>query len=186
MTGEPSPITLETQRLVFRRLVPGDLDALAALYADPAVRRYFPEGTLTRDETREELEHFLHGHPLDARCGLWATLLKETGEFVGRCGLLVYDIDGRREHEVAYTIARRHWGRGLGTEAARGVRDYGFHALGLERLICLIDHGNVASQRVAAKIGMAFEREGRDDKGPYMLYAMRRPEPLRWPSGDAP
>jgi ribosomal-protein-alanine N-acetyltransferase len=173
-----APFVLETRRLRLRRLVPGDLDALAAIYADAEVRRYFPEGTLTRDETRAELEWFMHGHPLDARCGLWATVLKETGEFVGRCGLLIYDIDGRREHEVAYTIARGHWGKGLGTEAARGVRDYGFHALELERLICLIDRDNTASKKVALRIGMAFEREGVDDKGPYQLYAMSRPTPL--------
>jgi ribosomal-protein-alanine N-acetyltransferase len=183
MTELPSPITLETQRLVFRRLVPGDLDALAALYADPEVRRYFPEGTLTRAQTADELAHFANGHPLDPRCGLWATLLKDTGEFVGRCGLLLYDMDGRREYEVAYTIARAHWGRGLATEAARGVRDYGFHGLGLERLICLVDGGNAASIRVATKIGMAFERTGRDELGPYHLYSMRRTEPLRWPAG---
>ena len=49
-------IVLRTERLVLRRLTIGDFDALAELYADPEVRRYFPEGTLTREETREELE----------------------------------------------------------------------------------------------------------------------------------
>jgi RimJ/RimL family protein N-acetyltransferase len=47
---------LETERLVLRHLTLGDLDELAALYRDPEVRRYFPEGTLTYEETREELE----------------------------------------------------------------------------------------------------------------------------------
>jgi len=176
---------LETARLRLRRFVPGDLDDLAALYADPAVRRYFPEGTLTRAQTAEELAWFAGGHPLDPRCGLWATERKDTGEFVGRCGLLIYDLDGQREHEVAYSIARAHWGQGLATEAARGVRDYGFHGLDLARLVCLIDRDNAASKRVAMKIGMAFEREGVDDKGPYQLYAMARPEPLRWAGGGA-
>ena len=44
---------LETERLVMRRLVPADLDDLYALYRDPEIRRYFPEGTLTLDETRD-------------------------------------------------------------------------------------------------------------------------------------
>lgn len=166
---------LATERLRLRRLVPTDLDALAALYADREVRRYFPEGTLTREQTAEELAHFLHGHPLDPRCGLWATELAATGEFVGRCGILIQDLDGVREHEVAYMIARAFWGRGLATEAARGVRDHGFGALGLKRLVCMIDRDNAASIRVAEKIGMAYEREGRDDKGPYLLYARGRP-----------
>jgi ribosomal-protein-alanine N-acetyltransferase len=60
MTNEP---ILETKRLSFRRLAPRDLDDLFALYSDPEIRRYFPEGTLTREQTREELERFRNGHP---------------------------------------------------------------------------------------------------------------------------
>jgi ribosomal-protein-alanine N-acetyltransferase len=43
---------LETRRLILRRLVPADLDSLFALSGDPEVRRYFPEGVLSREETR--------------------------------------------------------------------------------------------------------------------------------------
>jgi len=167
-------IIFETERLRLRRLEPGDLDELAALYADPDVRRYFPEGVLTREETREELEWFLSGHPEHPELGLWATIHKPTGRFVGRCGLLPWTIDGRYEVEIAYSLARDFWGQGLGTEAARGIRDYAFSVLGLERLICLIDEGNIASSRVAEKTGMAFEKEGVDEKGPYVLYSMRK------------
>jgi ribosomal-protein-alanine N-acetyltransferase len=81
-------------------------------------------------------------------------------------------IDGRPEVEVAYMIAKEHWGQGLGTEAARGILDYGFEHLGLSRLICLIDRDNLASIKVATKIGMRFEKEGRDDKGPFLLYSI--------------
>ena len=56
-------LILETERLSLRRLVLGDLDELFELYGDPEMRRYFPEGTLTYEETREELEWFLNGHP---------------------------------------------------------------------------------------------------------------------------
>jgi RimJ/RimL family protein N-acetyltransferase len=59
----------------------------------------------------------------------------------------------------------------LGTEAAQGVLTYGFERLHLPRLVCLIDRDNQASIRVAEKIGMRFEKEGRDEKGPYMLYS---------------
>jgi ribosomal-protein-alanine N-acetyltransferase len=52
------------------------------------------------------------------------------------------------------------------------IRDYAFETLGLTRLICLIEHGNGASQRVAQKIGMVFEKEARDEIGPFQLYAM--------------
>jgi ribosomal-protein-alanine N-acetyltransferase len=172
-------IILETKRLLLRQLSPDDLDALFALYRDPEVRLYFPEGTLTLEETREELEWFLNGHPEHPELGLWATIHKETGRFIGRCGLLPWTIDGRLEVEVAYMINKAFWRQGLGTEAAQGILDYGFEKLGLSRLICLIDHDNRASIRVAENIGMAFEREGIDEIGPFLLYARERTNPAQ-------
>lgn len=167
---------LETNRLVMRHLELADLDDLYRLYRDPEIRRYFPEGTLTYAETRQELEWFLHGHPRHPELGLWATIEKETGQFIGRCGLLPWVLDGVPEVEVAYLLAKETWGRGLGSEAAQAVLDYGFTRLGLKRLVCLIDRENLASIQVARHIGMAFEREGRDDKGPFLLYSRNLPE----------
>jgi RimJ/RimL family protein N-acetyltransferase len=166
---------LETERLRLRHLEPADLDDLYALYRDPEMRRYFPDGTLTLEETREELEWFMNGHPRRPELGLWATVDKASGRFLGRCGLLMWQIDGREEVEVAYLIDKRYWGRGLATEAAAAIRDHAFETLGLSRLVCLIDQDNAASIRVAEKIGMAFEKEGRDELGPFWLYAIERP-----------
>lgn len=151
-----------------------DLDALFALYSDAETRRYFPEGTLTYEETKEELEWFLNGHPSHPELGLWATIYRETGEFIGRCGLLPWTIDDRHEVEVAYLLDKKFWGRGLATEAAQALVQYGFEQLQLSRLICLIDRENEASIRVATKIGMTFEKEGKDEKGPFLLYAMNK------------
>jgi len=166
---------LETKRLVLRHLEPNDLQSLFALYSDPDVRRYFPEGTLTLEETRDELQWFLNGHPHHPQLGLWATILKDNNRFIGRCGLLPWTIDGKREVEVAYLIDKAVWGQGLGTEAARAVLEYGFAELHLPRLICLIEQENVASVRVAEKIGMIFEKEGRDEHGRFHLYAKNAP-----------
>ncbi len=166
---------LETDRLVLRRLAPADLHDLFALYRDPEVRRYFPEGTLTLEQTKDELDWFVAGDPAHPDLGLWATILKETGEFIGRCGLLPWTIDGMEEVEVAYLISRVHWGNGYGTEAARGLVHHGLVTLDLRRLICLIDQENEASKKVAGKIGMSFEREGHDDQGPFHMYSLERP-----------
>ena len=168
------PIILETKRLIFRRLITEDLDALFALYRDPEVRKYFPEGTLNLEETKEELEWFLNGHPSHPELGLWATIHKETGQFIGRCGLLPWTIEGRDEVEVAYMIARDYWKRGLGTEAAQGILQYGFENLQLSRLICLIDRDNQPSIKVATNIGMTFEKEVDDGKGLALLYSIHK------------
>jgi ribosomal-protein-alanine N-acetyltransferase len=173
--GEP---VLATERLVLRRLTIEDLDDLAAIYADPQVRRYFPEGTLTYEETREELEWIIDVYYGRYGYGLWATIDKGSGRFIGRCGLLPWKVvpgqDGGRalagpdeypdeagevEVEVAYLLAADAWGRGLGTEVARAIVAYASEHLGISRLICLPDPENEASRRVAGKAGFIHAGE---------------------------
>lgn len=167
-------IILETERLILRHLTPSDLDELWALYSDPEITKFIPDAPRTRQEAQEELEWHMHGHPKNPQLGLWATIHKPTGKFIGRCGLLPWTIDGADEIEVPYTIARAYWGQGYATEAARSIRDYGFDNLHLTRLICLIDSENFASQRVAEKIGMYFEKEARDEYGAFLVYAITK------------
>jgi RimJ/RimL family protein N-acetyltransferase len=164
-------VILETHRLTLRHFEPEDLQPLFALYRDPEIRRYFPEGTRTLEETREELAWFQHGHPRHPELGLWATVETSSGAFLGRCGLLPWTIDGVREVELAYLIDKRRWGEGLATEAALGIVAHARDVLRLERLIALVTPGNDASARVAVKAGMAFERGHTDEFGPCLVYA---------------
>ena len=165
---------LETDRLILRHQTLSDLDSLFALYRDPEVTRHIPDAPRTYEAARQELEWHMHGHSRRPELGLWATVLKETNAFIGRCGLLPWTIDGQDEVEVAYLIGRAYWGQGLGTEAAQAILDYGFERLHLPRLICLVEKGNVASIRVTEKIGMTFEKEGRDETGPFLLYSRNK------------
>jgi RimJ/RimL family protein N-acetyltransferase len=168
---------LETPRLLLRHLVMDDLDELFVLYSDPEIRRYFPEGVLNYDDTKEELEWHMNGHPRHPELGLWATVHKKTGKFIGRCGLLPWEIDGKLEIEIAYLLDKNFWHQGLATEASNGIMKYAFEKLNLSRLICLIDPDNVASQRVAERIGATLERkvdgiEG--DNFPTLIYAIEK------------
>jgi RimJ/RimL family protein N-acetyltransferase len=172
-------VVLETRRLTLRRLVRQDLGALFALYRDPEMRRHFPDGTRTLEETQQELEWFLDGHPRHPELGLWATVERSSGAFLGRCGLLPWKIDGRHEVELAYLIDKSRWGEGFATEAATAIASHASSVLGIERLICLIMPGNAASIRVAEKAGMAFERELVDEHGACHLYACRLPRGAR-------
>ena len=165
-------VILETSRLQLRRLVPQDLDALFRLYRDPEIRRHYPDGTRTLEETKEELEWFQHGHPAHPELGLWATVERASGEMIGRCGLLPWTIAGEPEVELAYMIDKAHWRQGLATEASRAIVEYARTHLHLKRLICLIMPGNTASAGVARKVGMQFEREYTDEFGLCHIYAM--------------
>ena len=164
---------LETARLLLRPLTLDDLDALAALYADSDIRRYFPDGTQTYEQTKEEIEWIIDVYYGKYGYGLWATIYKETGAFIGRCGLIPWKSDdGKLDIEVAYLLDKPYWGRGLATEAALAIRDYGFEQLGLPRLICMMYPDNVASVRIAEKMGMTLDHEDKEPDGRvYWVYS---------------
>ena len=166
-------LILSTERLVLRHLEADDLEPLYALYRDPEMREFYPDGTRTLDETKEELDWFLNGHPRHPQLGLWATIDRASGAFLGRCGLLPWEIDGTSEVELAFMIDKRRWREGLATEAARGIIHYAKEQLNLQRLICLVMPGNEASTGVATKLGMRLEREYTDEFGRCHIYALR-------------
>lgn len=91
--------------------------------------------------------------------GLWLLTLRETGEFVGECGLTPQVVEGTTEIEVGYQLLTAFWGRGLASEAAAACRDFARDVARLDRLVALIDPRNTASQHVAASIGLAYERD---------------------------
>jgi ribosomal-protein-alanine N-acetyltransferase len=79
--------------------------------------------------------------------------------------------------EIAYLLDKNFWHQGLATEAAKGIMEYGFEKLNLSRLICMIDPENVASQRVAERIGMTFEKKVDGYEGdnlPFFIYSITR------------
>jgi [ribosomal protein S5]-alanine N-acetyltransferase len=166
-------LVMETERLVLRHLTLEDLDALAAIQSDPEVMRHFPSGPRSRDETLRDLERCM-ALQVEHGFSLWAAVDRSDDCLIGRCGLLPQSLQGREEVEIAYLIARPHWGRGLATEAARAIRDHGFRRLGLDRLVSIIDRDNLASRRVAEKAGLRPERMIQFMKHRCWLYAIGR------------
>jgi RimJ/RimL family protein N-acetyltransferase len=150
---------LVTERLVLRPLRTEDAEALYDMYCDPAVMRYMGGPYLgTLEELEERLEQRIAEHEADG-FGLLGTELRETGELIGRCGHLRWNIEGCIETEVGYLFAHAHWGKGYATEAARALIGDAFKRLSASRVISLIHPENVASQRVAEHNGLHFDRE---------------------------
>ncbi|MGH2697650.1 MAG: GNAT family N-acetyltransferase [Actinomycetota bacterium] len=161
---------LETSRLQLRRYTLEDLDDRVAMFADEETMRYNPR-TKTRDETIEWIEWNLRSYAKEG-FGLWVIELKPDGEFLGECGLVMQEVEGRREVELGYSVKRQFWRRGIAKEAAAAVRDYAFSQIGLDRLISIIHPANVASQRVAESIGMSLEKRVDQWGRPHLIYAL--------------
>jgi ribosomal-protein-alanine N-acetyltransferase len=137
-----------------------------------------PSGSGWMASISRRSDWFIAGDPHHPLLGLWATVYKANGAFIGRCGLIPWTIDGEDEVEVAYLLEPRYWRQGMGTEAARGIVQYAFNTLNLKRIIALIDPANEASMRTAGRAGMRFERLITIDDGrSCLLYAIG--EPLR-------
>jgi len=165
-------VVLETERLILRRLTPNDLDDLAALYADPDVMRFYP-ATRTRAETKQNLDTLIAMYA-ERGYGLYATVHKADGRFIGRCGLMIQTVHGKEELEVGYMLDKAYWRRGLATEAARALRDWGFRAFGAPRIISLIRPENVPSQGVALKNGMHHGADTVHANLAHRVYAIER------------
>jgi [ribosomal protein S5]-alanine N-acetyltransferase len=163
---------LETERMVLRRMGWADVDDLMGIFSDPVAMRYYPD-TKSREEAEEWVRWTLRSY-MDHGFGQWVVILKCSGEFLGQCGLTVQEVEGRDEIEIGYLFLRRFWGFGLATEAAIAARDYGFHTLDYRRLVSLIDPGNVASRRVAEKVGMTLEKQVWKWNKKICVYVIRR------------
>src|SRR5262249_2795346 len=128
----------------------------AAPFGDEDVMRYYHK-PMTRDEANSWIEwnqrlYRSHGF------GLWAMVLRDTGEFAGDCGLTPQYVDGIREIEVGYHVRTSLQGNGYATEAAAAARAFAPDKLFLSRLIAIINPDNLPSQRVAGKIGLRPEK----------------------------
>jgi ribosomal-protein-alanine N-acetyltransferase len=111
-----------------------------------------------------------HSHWERHGFGLWVLRDRATGELVGRGGLQYTDAIGGRDVEVAWAIVPERWGQGLATELADASVRVAFESLALRELIAITLEDNVASRRVMAKSGFAYDREIQHVGLPHVLY----------------
>ena len=144
---------LETTRLRLRLFTHNDLQVMHQLNTDPDVIRYADDPARDIDETIQRLEEGPLSDYKKYGYGRFAVELKETGEVIGFCGIkYLPEID---LPEVGYRYLKEYWGRGIGTEAAEACVVFAREDLNIKKLIALIVPENIASIRVAEKLGMS-------------------------------
>jgi RimJ/RimL family protein N-acetyltransferase len=171
-SGQSSAVILETPRLHLREFLPGDAAALALVLSDPETMCFYP-APFDRAGVENWIARNRHRYTVDGH-GLWAMVMKATGELIGDCGLTVQEVDGANEIEIGYHVRRDHWGQGLATEAARSCRDRGFATLPVARLVSIIRPENLPSCRVAEKNGMSVWKKLLRQNMPHVVYAITR------------
>ena len=148
---------IETDRLIIKSNQEVDLELLAALWADPEVT-YYMGGPRNYEEILNILREDAQVNPQPV-FDLWPIIEKKTRKIIGTGGILEKDIDGRKQYEIVYVLAKSAWGNGFATEVASSLKDYAFDELGLKRVTALIEPDNLKSEKVATKIGLKYEKD---------------------------
>lgn len=158
----------ETDRLILRPLEENDVDSIFAMRSDPEVMRFIREPQ-NRAESINWVELVSSRWATD-KIGFCALIEKQTGEFVGWCGL--WQLKESGELEIGYAIARDAWGKGFATEAASFFLQYAFEKLKPDKIVAVAEPENASSRRVMEKIGMEFVRFGKFYNRDLVQYAI--------------
>lgn len=152
---------LETQRLILREMVPGDFEALYKVLGDADIMRHYPY-TFDEKRVRDWIDRNIERYEIFG-FGLWAVVLKETGEMIGDCGLTMQNIGGKIKPEIGYHIRRDRQRKGYAKEAARACRDWAFEKTPFNMVFSYMKYTNVGSYSTAVANGMRLLEEFEDE-----------------------
>lgn len=152
-----NPIT--TARLLGEAITSKHCPDIHRLHSDPQVMKTLSADgkalseEVTRDSITRAVDHWQqHGF------GFWVFRRKTDGQFIGRGGLKIYQIDGKDVVGLAYAVMSDYWNQGFATEMAHASLELGF-GLGITEIASWTLPGNLASQRVMEKLGFRYERD---------------------------
>jgi ribosomal-protein-alanine N-acetyltransferase len=150
-------IVLETARLILRRLTPADAPFILTLLNDPDWLRFIGDRGV---RTLEQAADYIAAGPVQMYArygfGLYLTELKAGAEPIGLCGLIKRDF--LDDVDIGFAFLPRYRSAGYAFEAAAAVLDYARSALGLRRVVAIVDPANERSVRLLEKLGLRFER----------------------------
>ena len=145
---------LETSRTYLREMTKDDFDSLKKVISDPENMKYYSKPYDDNGVNRWINWCIDSYHKYGF--GLWAVILKETGEMIGDCGVSMQFIDNDYKPEIGYHLRKDYHQKGLGKEVTRAVRDYFFSHYQYEEVYSYMDKDNLPSYKTAEASGMKF------------------------------
>jgi RimJ/RimL family protein N-acetyltransferase len=165
-------VILETDRLLLDTWQASDWTELHPIATDVEVMRYITGGApWTDDQIQAFVDRQVQTYSERNFCR-WKLLRKPAGEMIGFCGVGFWR--DAPDPEIGWWLARRWWGQGLATEAARAALQHAFERAGLDRIISVARPENTASTRIMEKIGLTMECEFESDGMLLVRYAIDR------------
>ena len=152
----------ETERLILREITQDDFANWCEILSDAETMKHYP-APYDAAGVQRWVDWTLNNYQRYG-FGLWAVVLKETGEMIGDCGITMQNIHGQELPEIGYHLNKKYWRRGYASEAARKCMEYAFESLEFPAVYSYMSSSNEASYGVALKNGMMFMEEY-DDPG---------------------
>lgn len=157
IVAQKKKIALETERLYLREMNQNDFLDLAEILKNPNVM-YAYEHEFSDDDVQIWLDRQIERYKKYG-FGLWAIILKSTGQMVGQAGLTMQHYKDTEVLEIGYLLKENYWHRGYAQEAVSGCKNYAFEHLNKDKVYAIIKSDNIASMKVAERIGMQKEDE---------------------------
>lgn len=149
---------LETVRLFLRPMDEKDVESVFAMRSDADIMRFIRPQQIERSEAGNWIK-LISSRWATEKIGFCAVVEKQTGQFLGWCGL--WRLAETQEVEVGYALGKKFWGKGYAVEASEAFLDYGFNDLKLEEIVAVTDSENKNSRRVMEKLGMSYDGIGK-------------------------
>lgn len=143
---------IETKRLILREMTENDLHALRKILQDEEVM-YAYEHAFSEEEVIKWFENQRRRYREDG-FGLWAAVLKDSGEMIGQCGITYQDLGNERVPETGYLFQKKFWHSGYAAESAQACNRYAFDVLDMAEIYSIIRDNNLPSRKVAERNGM--------------------------------
>jgi RimJ/RimL family protein N-acetyltransferase len=165
---------IETKRLILREYTKEDFDSLKEIICDAETMKYYPKPYDESGVTR--WIDWCIGSYKQNGFGLFALELKDSGAFIGDCGISLQKIDGEILPEIGYHINKKYWKNGYAKEAASAVRDWFFNNTDYDCVYSYMNIENVPSYSTAKSIGMKKVKEYGDGVELLLVYKIKREE----------
>jgi ribosomal-protein-alanine N-acetyltransferase len=138
----------QTPRLIIREFLPEEENIYLNHFNDKMVTQYIPKRS--RDERINIFRTALEQYVVNKKAGLWGIFNKADGAFIGSCLLRPFNNEPGIV-ELGYSVEKRYWGTGIGTEMAIAMVAYGFSDENTLQVVAVTDLDNIGSQRLLEK-----------------------------------
>lgn len=145
---------IETERLFLREFKIQDASKLALVLSNPESMKYYPHPF-----SKKEVDNWINWNLDNYKkygFGLWAVILKASGELIGDCGITMQKVEDETFPEIGYHIRKEFCHNGYASEAAKACMAFAFEQKGFSKMFSYMKSDNVPSRGVAEKIGMKF------------------------------